>query len=225
MLGSYEEELRKSREEAEKSNKRQAHEFYPAPRSPGMGPGPRGYDPRAPGAQDAERGAEDRKNKNVSNAKTNKNGEGADQTKPRERAEEPYLTFPGQLYPGYPPVMAPSSTDGTSPGAQAGPDMGPGTPPAYYPQYYPPYYGRRPVDSIGATALTLGIVAMSLFWLSAISLIFFIAIIIFTGVGIIFGGYSYASKHRKSIHGLVGLILSIIAISLSSISFFLWFYF
>jgi len=152
---------------------------------------------------------------------------GSDAPNSKVRNGDPYLTFPGYVpggppnAPGYDPRFGP-------PPAGGGPGVGPGSPmgmpPPYYP-YYPPYYPKRPLDPFGATALTVGIVSMCIFWLSIIPVfigtVIFIVIVCLTGIGIIFGGYSFANKKRRSISGLVGMILSIIGLVLASI---LWSY-
>jgi hypothetical protein len=94
-------------------------------------------------------------------------------------------------------------------------------PPPYpqYPPYY--YYPRKPLDPFGATAATLGIISMCIFWLAIAPDLFgtmiFVIIICMSGISIIFGGYAFGSKSRRSIAGLIGLIIAIVAIVLSSI--------
>ena len=125
-----------------------------------------------------------------------------------EFREAPGANMDPQGYPGF------SGYPGY-PGYPGGPGNQPGFPP-----YYPPYYPKRPVEPFGITAATLGIVSMSIFWLSVIpyflGTILFIIILSMSVLGIIFGAYSYANKIRRNTPGLVGLILSIIAIVLSS---------
>jgi hypothetical protein len=131
----------------------------------------------------------------------------------KERLDEPYMTFPGHHNAGYP--------GGMPPGPYGPPPMYGGMP-QYpgYPPYYP-YYPRRPIDPFGATALTLGIIAMCIFWFTIIPDVFgtlmLVVIICLGGISIIFGGYSYASRKRRSIAGLVGLIIAIVALVLSSL--------
>jgi hypothetical protein len=128
----------------------------------------------------------------------------------KERKDEPYLTFPGYYdssYSGYGPP---------------GPGTGMGMPPQYYPPYYPMFYPpRRPMDAFGAAGVTFATIAMCLFWLSVfpeiLGTMIFVVVVCLGGLGIIFGGYGFASKKRRSIGGLVGAIVGIVAIVLGSI--------
>jgi hypothetical protein len=127
---------------------------------------------------------------------------------PGEFREAPSANMSPYGYPGF--SGYPGST---------GYPGGPGNPPGF-PPYYPPYYPKRPVEPFGITAATLGIVSMCIFWLSIIpyflGTLLFIIILSMSVLGIIFGAFSYANKMRRNTPGLVGLILSIIAIVLSS---------
>jgi hypothetical protein len=224
MLSSYEEELRKSREKTPKRRNIRGGEQYRGSETKNSNHIEETYSP----APEKPRGKRDG---NAGGPKVK------DESK--ERRDEPYLTFPGQTYgapppgpygsgpgPGMGPGMGPGPTQGHNPNQPPGgygppPPPGMGMPPHYYQPYFPMYYPRKPIDAFGVTALTLGIVAMCMFWLSIIPYFFgtmmFIVIVCMTGLSIIFGAYSFGNRQRRSTHGLVGLILSIIAIILSSI--------
>ncbi|MCK5559792.1 MAG: hypothetical protein KAJ51_04340 [Thermoplasmata archaeon] len=220
MLSSYEEELRKSREE-EKKNREfgnrpaggypQRGRYIKPPAfdkdTPPVQPGEPPHDVPPHGAPPQDTPSKD---------KPKSNPEAPYNPDDKERMDEPYMTFPGYIYGDPTHMPYPDPRYGPPPGGPAGPGM----PPSFYPPMYP-NYPRRPLDAFGATALTLGIVSMCIFWIPifpfSISTILYIVIISLSGIGIIFGGYAFASKRRRSIQGLVGMILSIIAIILSSI--------
>jgi len=211
MLRSYEEELKKSREVERAKNKYQDREYLPRGT-----PGQR----KTIDATSTTKPTKARETERVNRES------GAPES--RDRGDDSYLTFPGQSQ-GYPPYGPSPYSYPADPRYSQPPGwgMGGGMPP-YYPTYYPPHYGsyypRRPPDAFGVTALTFGIVAMCIFWLSIIpdfiGLMFFIVLVCITGMGIIFGGYSFGNRMRRSIHGLVGMILSILAIILSTIIFY-----
>ena len=220
MLSSYEAELRKSRENAPIRRDIRGGEQYN--RSQAKNSKHRG-EPYSP-APDSSRSKHDYVDRRImDNAK--------------EHRDEPYLTFPGQMYGapapgpyGANPVPGVDPGQGNYPGQPPSgygppPPPGMGMPPYYYQPYFPMFYPRKPLDPFGATSLTLGIVAMCMFWLSIIpyflGTMMFIVIVCMTGLSIIFGAYSFGSRHRRSTHGLVGLILSIIALILCSI---LWYW-
>lgn len=208
MLGSYEEELRKSRIEMRKYGKAEKEDNYGEPR----------FDEERDGVRSSRKRSKQLNESYNEEQYTHEDVNGSRvPLDSRERNSEPYLTFPGHLYGGYPPGYG-------NPGQQQGHDpitTVPGMHQGYFPQYYPPYYPRRPLEPFGVTAMTLGIVAMCIFWLSVFPDIFgtmlFVVVICIAGISIIFGGYSFASKRLRSTQGLVGLILSIIALILSSI--------
>ncbi len=120
-------------------------------------------------------------------------------------------------------IEIPTPTGFPVPGPYGFPNMGPNSQMPFFGQPYPPMYPYmpRPIEPFGITSATLGIVAMAVFWLSVFpeiyGTIFYAAVITISIIGIIFGAYSYSSKFRRNVPGLVGLILSIIAIVLSSI--------
>jgi hypothetical protein len=204
MLSSYEEELRKSRKTKRENGRDREEEYFPHSYNKSLDPG-LGHSHEGTPITDIHR------------PDNNRDKEGAGPTETKERKDEPYLTFPGYQY-SYPT----SSPYGAETQPRPPPWAGPGVPPSYYPPYYPPSFPRPPMDSFGVAAMTLGIVAMCIFWLSVLPFgyygtILFVVVICITSLGIIFGGYSYANRRRRSIHGLVGLILSIIATILSAI--------
>ncbi len=77
------------------------------------------------------------------------------------------------------------------------------------------------MDPYGAAAMTLGIVGMCTFWLSmlpyGIGTTVFILVIIITGLGLVFGIFAFGTRRPRSIAGLVGVILSVIALTLACI--------
>lgn len=230
MLSSYEEELRKSREQDESSRRYNGYgpsgyperarlkktpkvdKRYPqdSPTSPGQPGQPEPYGP--PG-----QAGEPMITSNMPPKENTKSGPEPSQTpSDKERMDEPYITFPGYMYGDPSGPYPPDPRYGPPPGGPGAPGM----PPAYYPPYYP-FYPKRPLDPFGATALSLGIVSLCIFWLPffpfALGTLFFVVIISLAGIAIIFGSYSFASKRRRSVHGLVGMILAIVAVVLSSI--------
>jgi hypothetical protein len=204
MLGSYEEELKKNREEMHKS-RTDEHVKYE-----------KGIDyveERVGGPPHLDHRGKFKPPKKAEISGFEPSRE------EKERSDEPYMTFPGHIS-GQPPggALNPGEAYGQNPmhdtqGAQFG------YPGSYY-SYYSPYYSRAPMEPFGVTSATLGIVAMCIFWISVfptIGTLFYIVIVCMTGISIIFGGYSFIAKKRRNVRGLVGLILSIIAITLSTI--------
>ena len=142
-----------------------------------------------------------------------------DGNKERERPQPPYMP-PGSPPPPPPPptheyISYPGQFGGNYPPPYDTHDWhGPRGP--MYPMFYKP-----PVDPFGISALTFGIVTICIFWLSIFpyflgTTIFFVVVTL-GGLGISIGIYSYTFRRPRSVHGLVGFILSIIAIVLSSI--------
>ncbi len=204
MLGSYEEELKKNREEMQKSRTDQ-HVKYD-----------RGIDyveERVGGPPHLDHRGKFKPPKKVDTVGVEPSRED------KERSDEPYMTFPGH-------ISSPSPMDTHNPGEAYGQNpmhdvQGAqyGYPEYYYP-YYSPYYSRASMEPFGVTSATLGIVAMCIFWISIfdeIGTLFYIVIVCMTGISIIFGGYSFIARKRRNVRGLVGLILSIIAVTLSTI--------
>jgi hypothetical protein len=227
MLSSYEEELRKSREQSENFRELNGHDQrgYPGrvrfKKAPKFDKQPRPGPPGPPGQQSPygppDPASEPMITSNIPPKENTKPGpEPTQNPSDKERMDEPYLTFPGYMYGDPSGPYPPDPRFGPPPGGLAAPGM----PPSYYPPYYP-YYPRRPLDAFGATALTLGIVSICLFWLPlfpfSIGTLFYVVVISLAGIAMIFGGYSFASKRRRSIHGLVGMILAIVAVVLSTI--------
>jgi hypothetical protein len=202
LLHSYEEELRESRKN---DNKKEAQ------RGGSFKNDPSGNNNTNPDI--FERTVISFPNKGNRNSDSSSNPDKLDQSGVEKSRSSPIGEFREALGPN----MNPQGYSGYPgyPGYPGGPGNQPGFPP-----YYPPYYPKRPMEPFGITSATLGIVSMCIFWLSVIpyflGTLFFIIILTMSVLGIIFGAYSYANRMRRNTPGLVGLILSIIAIVLSS---------
>lgn len=206
MVTPYEMELQKNRDKVREKNRSSYHSSDQRSSGYGHDPfenGPRAWTPSFLRKTEADPALDINKNKPIKEDFEDRPG------------EHSYMTFPGQPGPNYPPP-------GHGKDKNFRPGMSPG--PAHGLGMYPLYY-RPPVDPFGASAMTFGVVSMCIFWLSIIpdiiGTILFFVLLALTGLGITLGFYAFGVKRPRSIHGLVGAILSIIAIILSTI---LWGY-
>jgi hypothetical protein len=97
--------------------------------------------------------------------------------------------------------------------------MAQGVPPAVQPVYVPypvPAPGPQPGDGVALTSLILGIVSAAIGWIPVCGLVVLAPAI----VGVVLGGVGLKSERRRWM-AIVGIILSIVGIALSTVLFWI----